>query len=174
MEIGIGVLRLVVGLLFIGHGMQKLAGWFGGGGIKGTAQAFEAMGLKPGRANAIAAGLSETVGGALFVVGLATPLAAAMISGTMFSAIRQVHAPKGVWAHQGGWEYNAVLIASAYAIAADGAGELSLDHVLDIDHSGPLAATAALLVGALGSLAVTARAKAARDDTGGAQAAGNS
>ena len=83
MKIGMAVLRLVVGLLFFGHGMQKLAGWFGGGGIDGTAQGFEGMGLKPGRDNAVAAGVSETGGGALLAAGLATPLAATMISGAM-------------------------------------------------------------------------------------------
>ena len=65
MKIGMLVLRLVIGLLFVGHGMQKLAGWFGGGGIEGTAQGFDGMGLKPGRDNAVAAGISEAGGGAL-------------------------------------------------------------------------------------------------------------
>src|SRR5690242_20763000 len=51
---------LAVGGFFVGHGMQKLAGWFGGGGLEGTAQFFEQnLGLKPGRVHATAAGAAE-------------------------------------------------------------------------------------------------------------------
>lgn len=77
MKIGMAVLRLVIGLLFVGHGMQKLAGWFGGGGIEGTGQGFEGMGLKPGKQNAVVAGVSEAAGGALLAAGLAAPVGAA-------------------------------------------------------------------------------------------------
>lgn len=160
MRIGMLVLRLVVGLLFVGHGMQKLTGWFGGGGVEGTAQGFESMGLKPGRDNAIAAGVSEAAGGALLATGLATPLATTMISGAMGSAVYHVHAPNGPWATQGGWEYNAVLTAAVFALAAAGPGELSLDHALGVERSGPAVALAALAAGLLGSAGVAARAKA--------------
>ncbi|HEY2222086.1 DoxX family protein [Actinomycetospora sp.] len=159
MKIGMAVLRLVVGLLFVGHGMQKLAGWFGGGGIDGTAQGFESMGLKPGRDNAVAAGASEAGGGALLAAGLATPLAATMISGAMASAFYHVHMPNGPWVTKGGWEYNAVLTAVVFAVAAVGPGKLSLDHALGIERSGAGVALGALGVGALGSAAVAARAK---------------
>lgn len=160
MKIGMLVLRLVIGALFVGHGMQKLAGWFGGGGIEGTAQAFEGMGLKPGRDNAIAAGASEAAGGVLLAAGLATPLAAMMISGTMGSAVYHVHGSNGPWASQGGYEYNVVLIAAAAAIAAAGPGELSLDHALGVERSGPAVALAAVGAGLLGAAGVAARAKA--------------
>jgi putative oxidoreductase len=158
-KIGMAVLRLVVGLLFVGHGMQKLAGWFGGGGIEGTAQGFESMGLKPGRDNAVAAGASEAGGGALLAAGLATPLAATMISGAMASAVYHVHKPNGPWATKGGWEYNAVLIAIVFAITDVGPGKLSLDHALGIERSGAGIALAAVGAGVLGSAAVAARAK---------------
>jgi putative oxidoreductase len=154
------VLRLVVGLLFFGHGMQKLAGWFGGGGIQRTAAGFEGMGLKSGRDNAVAAGVSEAGGGALLAVGLATPLATTMISGAMGSAVYHVHAPIGPWVTKGGWEYNVVLIAVVLALAAEGPGELSLDHALGIEVSGPGVAAGALAAALLGTAAVSARAKA--------------
>jgi putative oxidoreductase len=159
-KIGMTVLRLVVGLLFVGHGMQKLAGWFGGGGIEGTAGGFESMGLKPGKDNAIAAGVSEAGGGALLAAGLATPLAATMITGAMSSAVYHVHAPNGPWVTKGGWEYNVVLIAVVLALAAEGPGELSLDHALGIEVSGPGVAAGALAAALLGTAAVSARAKA--------------
>jgi putative oxidoreductase len=159
-KIGMAVLRLVVGLLFVGHGMQKLAGWFGGGGIEGTAGGFESMGLKPGKDNAIAAGVSEAGGGALLAAGLATPLAATMITGAMSSAVYHVHAPNGPWVTKGGWEYNVVLIAVVLAVAAEGPGELSLDHALGIEVSGLGVAAGALAAALLGTAAVSARAKA--------------
>nr|WP_218890603.1 DoxX family protein [Actinomycetospora corticicola] len=152
-------MRLVVGLLFVGHGMQKLAGWFGGGGVEGTAQGFESMGIKPGRDNAVAAGVSEAGGGALLAAGLATPLAAMMISGAMGSAVYHVHSANGPWVTQGGWEYNAVLTAVVFAVAAAGPGELSLDHALGIERSGPAVALAAIGAGLLGSAGVAARAR---------------
>lgn len=159
MKIGIAVLRFVVGLLFVGHGMQKLAGWFGGGGVDGTAQGFESMGIRPGRDNAVAAGVSEAGGGALLASGLATPLAATMISGAMGSAVYHVHGANGPWVTQGGWEYNAVLTAVVFAVAAAGPGELSLDHALGIERSGPAVALAAIGAGLLGSAGVAARAR---------------
>jgi len=160
MKIGMAVLRLVIGLLFVGHGMQKLAGWFGGGGIEGTGQGFEGMGLKPGKQNAVVAGVSEAAGGALLAAGLAAPVGAAMISGAMSSAVYHVHASNGPWVTKGGWEYNAVLMAAVFAVTAAGLGELSLDHALGTEVSGPGVAFGQLAAGLLGAAGVAARAKA--------------
>src|SRR5213080_816781 len=90
-------LRVLIGGLFIGHGTQKLFGWFGGHGLEGTAGFFDSLGLKPGKRNAIAAGVSEAGGGALLATGIAPPLAGAAITATMASAIRHVHGSKGPW-----------------------------------------------------------------------------
>ena len=117
MKIGRLLLRLVVGGLFIGHGAQKLFGWFGGHGLEATAQGFEQLGLRPGRRNAIAAGGAEAGGGALLAAGLATPLAASVLIATMLTAIYRVHAKNGPWASNGGYEYNLVLIAAVLALA---------------------------------------------------------
>ncbi len=89
------LLRMAVGILFFGHGTQKLFGWFGGNGLDATTQGFEQMGLRPARANAIAAGAAEAGGGALLVAGLATPLAASALTATMITAIRTVHGKNG-------------------------------------------------------------------------------
>jgi putative oxidoreductase len=128
MDIGRTALRLVVGPLFVGHGTQKLFGWFGGHGLEGTAGFFEGkLGLKPGKRHATAAGASEAIGGALLTVGALTPVAAGLITGTMITAIRKVHAPNGPWSTNGGYEYNAVLIAAVLALTADGPGRPSVD-----------------------------------------------
>src|SRR3954452_9829472 len=129
MKFGIAILRAVIGGLFIGHGMQKLTGAFGGHGLEGTAGFFEsALGLKPGKVHATAAAVAETAGGGGLVAGLAPPAAAAARTGTMTVAIKKVHAPNGVWAADGGYEYNAVLVGARFAIVAEGPGSLSLDR----------------------------------------------
>src|SRR5271157_4656341 len=127
MKIGRLLLRVVVGGLFVGHGTQKLFGWFGGGGLDATAGAFESLGLRPGKANAIAAGAAEAGGGALLALGLATPLAASALTATMITAIDTVHAKNGPWLNKGGYEYNVVLIAAVLALVDAGPGGLSLD-----------------------------------------------
>jgi putative oxidoreductase len=139
------LLRVVVGGLFVGHGTQKLFGWFGGGGPDGTGQFFEKLGLRPGRRNAVAAGAAEAGGGLLLASGVATPLAAAGLTGTMVSAIRHVHFDNGVWSTDGGYEYNLVLLAAVASITER--------------ESGPGWALAQLLAGAGGSVAMTELAK---------------
>jgi putative oxidoreductase len=121
------ILRVLIGVLFIGHGTQKLFGWFGGHGLEGTGQAFDSMGLRPGRRSAMAAGVSEVGGGALMIAGLAMPLAAAALIATMITAIRTVHLKNGPWASEGGYEYNVVVIASLMELVESGPGPLSVD-----------------------------------------------
>ena len=152
MKIGRLLLRLAVGGSFVGHGTQKLFGWFGGNGLDATAQGFEQLGLRPGKANAIAAGTAEAGGGALLAAGLATPLASAVLTATMLTAIHRVHLKNGPWAGDGGYEYNVVLIAAALALAEVGPGDLSLDAARGRERSGPGWAVAALAAGALGFL----------------------
>jgi putative oxidoreductase len=130
MNIGTVALRGVIGPLFVGHGTQKLFGWFGGHGLEGTGGFFEQLGLRPGKRNAIAAGSAEALGGALLTLGAATPLAATMLSSTMITAIRKVHAPNGPWVTENGFEYNAVLIGAMAALVEHGPGSPSVDAKL--------------------------------------------
>jgi putative oxidoreductase len=157
MDIALFVLRVVVGLFFAGHGAQKLFGSFGGHGIAGTAGFFESLGMRPGRRNAIAAGGAELAAGILLILGLLTPLAAAMVIAVMTVAILTVHAKAGPWVTEGGYEYNATLIAVAFALAGAGPGEFSLDNAIgwmpDITGTGwAFAALGAGILGALGAL----------------------
>lgn len=152
MKIGRLLLRVLVGGFFIGHGTQKLFGWFGGNGLEGTAEGFEKLGLRPGQAHATAAGAAESGGGALLLAGFETPLAAAAITATMLTAIRTVHLENGPWSTDGGYEYNAVLIATVLTLAELGPGPLSLDALRGRERSGTGWALAAAAVGALGAL----------------------
>jgi putative oxidoreductase len=140
MRIGRLLLRVAVGGFFFGHGTQKLFGWFGGNGLDATAKAFDAMGLRPGKANAIAAGAAEAGGGALLATGLATPVAASVLTATMLTAIETVHGKNGPWLSNGGYEYNVVLIGAALTLVE-----------LDRERSGSRSAFAVLIVGALGA-----------------------
>jgi len=161
MKIGRLLLRLSVGGFFVGHGTQKLFGWFGGHGLQSTAESFEQLGLRPGKANAIAAGTAEAGGGVLLALGLAMPLAASALTATMLTAIRTVHAKNGPWLSKGGYEYNVVLIAAALALVEVGPGGLSLDAARGRERSGSGWALAALLAGGLGALGAQLAAAAA-------------
>jgi putative oxidoreductase len=144
------ILRALVGGLFLGHGTQKLFGWFGGHGIHATGQAFESLGLRPGHRHAVAAGISEAAGGAGLALGAATPLAAASLTATMLTAIDRVHFKNGPWVTNGGYEYNLVLIAAALTLVETGPGPLSVDRALGVERSGPGWAVAALAAGIAG------------------------
>ncbi len=165
MNLGLLVLRVVVGLLFAGHGAQKLFGSFGGHGLKGTAGFFENIGLKPGHIHASAAGILEFGGGILLALGFLTPLACAMLIAVMTAAVITVHFVKGIWSTNGGYEYNLVLAAVAFAVASIGAGAWSIDHALSLSIHGVLWAIGALVVGVAGGLAavLSGRAYAARE-----------
>src|ERR671929_2173466 len=147
MSMGRLVARTVIGGLFIGHGTQKLFGWFGGPGRAGTEAMMEQINMRPAKVHALLAGTTETVGGSLLAAGLATPVAAAALTGVMTTAIRKVHWPNGPWAANGGWEYNVVLIAAITALVDTGPGDLSLDHLLGTERRGPGWALAALALG---------------------------
>ncbi|MCU1604728.1 MAG: DoxX family protein [Modestobacter sp.] len=146
--------RILIGGLFIGHGTQKLFGWFGGPGRAGTEAMMDSLEMRPAKVHALAAGATETVGGALLAAGLATPLASAALTGVMTTAIKKVHLPNGPWAANGGWEYNAVLIGAVTALAETGPGDLSLDHAFGTERSGPAWALASLASG-IGTAALT-------------------
>ncbi|HEV7461697.1 MAG TPA: DoxX family protein [Solirubrobacteraceae bacterium] len=157
MNIGLLVVRIIVGLLFVGHGAQKLFGVAGGHGLNGTGQFFDAMGMRPGKLNAFAAGAAEFAAGILLVLGLLTPVAAALVTAVMVVAIATVHLSKGIWVSDGGFELNLVYIAVVFALAGVGAGDWSLDHALGLGVSGTDWAIGALGVGILGALGPLAR-----------------
>lgn len=150
------LLRLIVGGLFVGHGAQKLFGWFGGQGLEATGNFFESMGMRPGRHHALAAGAAETGGGVLLITGLATPVAASMLISVMLTAIKRVHFKNGPWSTNGGYEYNLVLIGALLALAEEGPGSLALGGGEPHGPGWAAGAAAGGVIGALGAHAYAA------------------
>jgi len=130
MSYGILLLRVVVGLAFVGHGTQKLFGWFGGYGPKGTGGFFTSQGYRAGVLMAVAAGLSEAGGGALLALGLATPLAAALLATVMINAIGSVTLKR---AFMLGSELEIAYLTIAVSLAAIGPGRFSIDRAIGWD-----------------------------------------
>lgn len=128
---GLLVLRVVLGLSFLGHGSQKMFGWFGGYGLAGTAGFLESIGVKPGKPAAFLAAAAELAGGALVLLGLFTSLGALLIASVMLVAIATVHIKKGFWNHNGGFEYNLTIIAAVIALASTGPGAYTIQSLLD-------------------------------------------
>ncbi|HEY6758860.1 MAG TPA: DoxX family protein [Baekduia sp.] len=168
MRIGTLALRATIGPLFIGHGTQKLFGWFGGHGLEGTGGFFESLGMRPGKRHAAAGGVAETLGGVLLVLGAATPVAATLLSSTMITAIRKVHAPHGPWVTENGYEYNLVLIAAMASLVDHGPGQPSVDAQLFPNWHGRGWALAMLGAATAGSFLVDAFSEPAPEDTASA------
>jgi putative oxidoreductase len=133
MTIALLVARLLLGGSLFAHGAQKLFGWFGGYGLKGTGGFFEQLGFKPGTLFAAAAGLGEMGGGTLTALGLGGPIGPALIIMVMLVAIFTVHVKNGFWQSNNGYELNTMNIAAALALAFAGPGTLSLDTLFGID-----------------------------------------
>jgi putative oxidoreductase len=158
LDFGLLILRLVVGLTLMGHGSQKLFGWFNGPGIKGFSAGMTRMGLRPPVFWATLAGLGEFGGGLLLALGLVTELGALGIMGAMFVAIVKVHLPKGFWNGKGGIEFPLSLWTAAFALGLIGPGAFSLDHLLPFPVYQPLAfviASAVLMAALAGVLRVS-------------------
>ncbi|GMK40664.1 oxidoreductase [Paenibacillus sp. CCS19] len=126
MDLGLLLIRIVIGLLFIGHGAQKLFGWFGGYGPKGTGGWMESVGIKPGVAMAVVSGLMELIGGVLFGAGLLTVVGAVLIALTMVGAIVKVHGKNGLWSTSNGIELPLIVLVVVIGVALTGAGDYAL------------------------------------------------
>ncbi|MEV4889421.1 DoxX family protein [Nonomuraea sp. NPDC055795] len=153
-DVGMLLLRVPAGLLLMGHGAQKLFGWFGGGGPDQTGEMMTALGYPHGKLMALAAGLGEFGSGAGIALGAATPLASAGLVSVMTNAVVSVHLPKGLWAQNGGFEYPMLLGIGATALAVHGPGRFSVDALLGLDRKGIGWGLAALALGAGAAAAV--------------------
>ena len=155
LTLGTGLLlgRLILGVLMVAHGGQKLFGWLGGYGIAGTAGFFEQLGFRPGRLFVITASLAEVLSGILIALGLFGPVGPALLLSVMIVAAVSVHWKNGLFAATNGIEVPLLYAAGAVALALTGYGPFSLDAVLGIEHTWtPALKVAALAVGALGGV----------------------
>ena len=153
--LGTGLLlaRLILGVLMVAHGGQKLFGWLGGYGIDGTAGFFEQLGFRPGRLFVVTASLSEVVSGVLIALGLFGPVGPALLLSVMLVAAVSVHWKNGLFAGTNGIEVPLLYATGALALALTGPGLFSLDAVLGIDHIWtPALKVAALAVGVMGGV----------------------
>jgi putative oxidoreductase len=132
---GIVLLRVVLGAIMAAHGAQKLFGWFGGPGPRGTAGFVAQLRYRGGLATAAALGLAELGGGALLALGLITPVGAFFVAAVMVNAVATVHWRNGFFAGSGGWEFNLLIWGAAVALAGTGGERFSLDRVIGWEGS---------------------------------------
>src|SRR5271169_1004951 len=151
-DLGLLILRLVLGLTLAAHGFNK---FFGGGRIPGTARWFESIGMKHGTFQAVVAASTEMSAGLGLAAGLLTPIPAAGFVALMLVAAWTVHRPNGFFIVKEGWEYNLVLATTAVAIATIGPGKYSLDYQIfgpQLFHPGWHGLLGSLLLGVGGAL----------------------
>ncbi len=154
MDLGLLLLRIVVGLVMAAHGAQKLFGWFGGYGIAGTAGFFEQLGFRPGRPFATAAALAEFFGGLLIALGLLGPVGPAAVLATMIVAGVSAHWRKGLFAQNGGYELALLYAIVSVLLALTGPGAYSIDAATGLASLWtPALVWSALAVGIAGSIA---------------------
>jgi putative oxidoreductase len=149
-SVGIGLIRIVVGVTLAAHGYGK---FFKGGRIPGTARWFDSMGMRPGKLHAYLAASTEVGAGLLFAVGLLTPLAAAGMVGLMVVAGWTVHRANGFFIVGEGWEYTFILATIAVGIAITGPGQYSLDYAFGLTDPDFDGVTGLLIAGLGGTLA---------------------
>lgn len=124
------LLRVSAGVTFMAHGRNHARS------LEGTARWFAGQGFRRARLQALASAVVELGAGALLVVGLLTPLAAAALVATMVVAAVAVHRPHGFFVFRDGWEYVAILAVVGLVVGALGPGAISVDAALDIERSG--------------------------------------
>lgn len=137
MNIGLLILRVVFGLLMIGHGTQKLFGWFGGPGPRQASGFVGSRGFAPAIFWTLTGSAFETAGGLLLLLGFLTPLGSIAIGAAMLTAIVGFHWPK-FWAAEGGYEHALTMLTAAVAIGFTGPGAYSLDAALGTSLPGPV------------------------------------
>ena len=155
MTYGLLLLRAFTGVAFVGHGTQKLFGWWGGYGHQGTGGFFASQGYRYGVPMAVLAGLAEAGGGALLALGLLTPLACALIAIVMLNAIFAVTLKRQFML---GSELELTYLVIAVSLAATGPGRFSLDRAIgwDDDLSGLGCGVGALVAAAVVSFVTLA------------------
>ena len=142
-DLGILILRVVIGGVVLQHGLLKLGLVGQGGSVAGVGKWFDGMGMKPGLFWAVVATTAETLGSALTILGLGGPLGPGILAGDLLVVTLVAHWSQGFWAGGGkvGWEFPVALFAGALAISLLGNGAWSLDTLLGLAYPDWLLAT---------------------------------
>ncbi|WP_235870512.1 DoxX family protein [Rhodococcus xishaensis] len=129
LDVGLLILRLAVGGTLLAHGLQKLAGWWSGPGLAGYRDELAAAGFEHAGVLAVAGALVEVAGGALLILGLFTPVAAAGVLAVMINAwcLQQSTVLGLEYFEPDGIEYETLIGAAAAAIILIGPGRIALD-----------------------------------------------
>jgi len=153
LDIGLLILRIVLGGVMMGHGAQKLFGWFGGKGLAGAYKMIDTLGYRPVWLWAWMSGLTEFGGGLLTLLGFLNPLGSLGIIAPMLTAIIKSHWKNGLWNSNRGFEFPLVNLAAALALGLTGPGLYSLDALFKISFPEPLTLLVGLVLVILGLLA---------------------
>jgi len=129
------ILRILLGVVFFPHGMQKLLGWYGGPGFSGTMQLFTTdMGIPAFLA--FLAIIAEGLGSLGLLMGLLTRASAFGIAVNMVVCVKMAHWQNGFFMNwfgnqKGeGFEYHLLVIAICIALMIKGGGALSIDKAI--------------------------------------------
>jgi putative oxidoreductase len=125
-DLGILVLRLGLGIMFMAHGLQKAFGLFAGPGIKAFSGMLSGLGFAPAIFWAYVAAYTELLGGLLLIIGIQVRPAAALLLILIVTAAFKVHLGKGFFLSNGGFEYTFIIAAICLALILSGAGKFSL------------------------------------------------
>jgi putative oxidoreductase len=151
-DVGLLLVRVVFGGLLAAAGLQKLFGWFGGQGLTETGALFEQIGYSPGVFFAGVAGLLETAGGLLLLLGLFTPLACSIVIGVMINAVSATW--EGGLFGPTGYQPALLYATAGVLIACTGAGVLALDHGRTWQREGSPWAAASIATGIAAAVGV--------------------
>lgn len=139
-DFGLLAVRVALGFVMMYHGTEKLLGWWGGEGIDGATAFFERLGYRPPRLMAYLAAVTESIAGVLMILGLLTPIATMMLIGILTN-VMAVHLRNGFSRRRNGIEYETVLLATAFCMAATGPGRWSLDQLFGVSRGDRLPVT---------------------------------
>jgi putative oxidoreductase len=152
-DLGLLILRVIIGGLFLGHGLGKLFGWFGEGGIDGTAAFFKSVGYEPAKQLVVMDGIFEVVAGAMLLAGFLIPLAAAIIIGDMMNAA-VVKSAAGFWVADQGFEYEFVIMILLLTLTITGTGAYALDRNREWFGNRAGGVAVAVVLGVIGGVAM--------------------
>ncbi len=131
-SVGLLIVRVVLGVIFFAHGAQKVLGWYGGHGLKGTVGYFASMGMPVPLA--YLACFIEFLSGIGLIVGFLARLCGLGVAAIMIGAMATVHWQHGFFLNAElkpgkghGIEFTLALLAMALAVILEGAGAISVD-----------------------------------------------